>query len=296
MLRDQLRLHAIVIIFGFTGILGKLISLPAELIVLYRMGLAGLALGLLILWRKAKPELKRSAIVKYLLTGFVVGLHWFFFFESIKVSNVSVALVSLSSAALFTSFLEPFFHKRKIHSYEVIFSLLIIGGMAIVLSFEFEYIRGILYGILSAFLASLFTVINSTFVKSNSSVVISFFELIGGCLFILVAISFIDYRLLNTLPNEADIFYLLLLAIVATALAFVVSISVMRKLSPFTVSLTINLEPLYGILLALLIFGQDEFMSKGFYAGFVIILGTILLNAYFKRRARMKGAEYRMQK
>lgn len=296
MLRDQIRLHLIVVIFGFTGILGKLITLDAELIVLYRMSIAGLALGFLLLLGMDKKNFNQKLRLKCLATGVIVGLHWYFFFESIKVSNVSVALVSLSSTALFTSILEPIFHRKKFQVYELIFSLLIIAGMAIVLSFEYAYARGILFGIISAFLASLFTVINSKFVINNSSVTISFYELIGGAAFMLLLITFTNYPMLSNIPGPVDVFYILILALVATALAFVISVSVMRKLSAFTVSLTINLEPLYGIILALLIFGQDEFMSSGFYAGFVVILGTIMLNAYLKRRDRKQRAEFGIQK
>ena len=281
----QIRLHFIVLIFGFTGILGKLIELPAGLIVLYRMVLACLALALIMKWRRIPFKPGRSSRVKWLLTGIVVGVHWFFFFESIKVSTVSVALVSLSSTALFTSILEPMFHRRKVLPYELVFSLIIIGGMVVVLQFEYRYYLGIIYGVISAFLASLFTVLNSRYVVNNAPSLISFYELMGGAVFILVLNLITDGRAIYTeIPTFSDAVYLLLLAIVATALAFVISIQVMKKLSAFTVSLTINLEPLYGILLALLIFGDEEFMSTGFYVGFSLILSTILLNAYLKKR------------
>lgn len=288
MLSNQLRLHFIVLIFGFTGILGKLIDLPSYLIVIYRMFIAFAVLGFFLLWRKPINTSTSKLRLKWFLTGFVVGLHWFFFFESIKVSNVSVALVSLSSAALFTSILEPLFHKRKIRAYELIFSLLIIVGMYIVLQFEFAFMKGIVYGIISAFLASLFTVLNSKFIPNNSSVRISFYELLGGAIFVSLMTAVLSPESLLIVPGMADIFYLLILAVVATALAFVVSISVMRQLSPFTVSLTINLEPLYGIILALLIFGEEEMMSGGFYLGFTLILATILTNAILKKRERKK--------
>lgn len=286
MLSYQIRLHLIVIIFGFTGILGKLIELPSHLIVLYRMTLACLALAL-FLWKNKSFQIRETALIrKWFLTGFIVGLHWFFFFESIKQSNVSVALVCFSSTSLFTAILEPIFYRKKFLLYELVFSLMIIVGMIFVLRFEFQYALGISYGVFSAFLASLFTVLNSKYVINNSSTVISFYELMGGACLIFALILFFDIDTLSTIPSLMDIIYLLILAIVATAIAFVVSISVMKKLSPFTVSLTINLEPLYGIILAVIIFGQEELMSVGFYIGFIIILGALLLNAILKKRQR----------
>lgn len=286
MLSQQIRLHLIVLIFGFTGILGKLIELPSEMIVLYRTSIACLALGLLIIFGKSMIKTEGRVKLKWFFTGFIVGLHWFFFFESIKLSTVSVALVALSSTALFTAVLEPLITKRKMKLYEILFSLLIICGMVVILRFEFQYIKGISFGLISAFLASLFTVLNSRFVVNQSSVNISFYELLGGACFIMMLISVINSDSLAIFPSVSDIIYLMILAIVATALAFVVSISVMRKLSPFTVSLTINLEPLYGIILAVLIFGQEELMSIGFYIGFILILSTILANAVLKKREK----------
>lgn len=286
MLSQQIRLHLIVLIFGFTGILGKLIELPSELIVLYRTAIACLALGFLLVFGKSMVKTEGRLKLKWFFTGFIVGLHWFFFFESIKQSNVSVALVALSSTALFTSVLEPLITKRKMKLYEILFSVLIICGMVVILRFEFQYIKGISFGLISAFLASLFTVLNSKFVVKQSSVNISFYELLGGACFMLALITIISSDTLVIFPSISDTIYLMILAIVATALAFVVSISVMRKLSPFTVSLTINLEPLYGIILAVLIFGQEELMSIGFYTGFILILSTILANAVLKKRER----------
>ncbi|MEQ8323756.1 MAG: DMT family transporter [Vicingaceae bacterium] len=274
------------LIFGFTGILGKLIELPAGLIVLYRMVIASVSLAIILRLRNIAFLPQNRQHLKWLITGVVVGMHWFFFFESIKVSTVSVALVSLSSSALFTSILEPIFHRRKLKAYELVFGLMIIVGMILVLQFEYRYWLGITFGIISAFLASLFTVMNSRYVINNVPSLISFYELAGGAIFILAMNLISDPEVIWTvLPNFMDMFYLLLLAIVATAIAFVVSVQVMRKLSAFTVSLSINLEPLYGMILALLIFGEEEVMSSGFYLGFTIILGTILLNAYLKKKS-----------
>jgi len=288
MLSYQFRLHLIVIIFGFTGILGKLIELPAQLIVLYRMAMACITLAIVLYYTKNKFSGDRISKRKWFFTGFIVGLHWFFFFESIKQSNVSVALVCFSSTALFTAILEPLFYRQKFKLYELLFSFLIIVGMVLVLRFEFRYALGISFGLLSAFLASLFTVLNSRYIIGNSPSLISFYELMGGAFLVLVSMIIIDTNTLSIMPTSMDFIYLLILAIVATAFAFVVSIGVMKKLTAFTVSLTINLEPLYGIILAVIIFGQEEFMSIGFYIGFSIILVTIIFNAILKKQKRKK--------
>jgi drug/metabolite transporter (DMT)-like permease len=184
------------------------------------------------------------------------------------------------------------YRKKKFEVYELLFSGFIIVGMSMVLSFEFQYVKGIVFGIIGAFLASLFTVLNSKFVEDHRPSQISFYELMGGAITILVISFIVDPSFLMTsIPSSSDLYYLMLLGVVATAFAFVVSIQIMKNLSPFTVSLTINLEPLYGILLSLVIFGEEEMMSGGFYAGFVIILMTILANAYFKKKKRLVNSE-----
>ena len=285
-------MHLIVLIFGFTGILGKLIELPSNHIVIYRTIIACITIALYLRLSKTSLNAPSTQIKKWVLTGFVVGLHWFFFFESIKLSTVSIALVSFSSTSLFTSIIEPIFRKKRPEWYEFLFSIMIIIGMALVLSFEFKYAKGIFFGIIGAFLASLFTVLNSKFVEEAKPSLISLYELMGGAGIILLLSLMIDPGSFSVnIPILTDVIYLLLLGIVATAFAFVVAVQIMKKLSPFTVSLTINLEPLYGIILSVLIFGQEEMMSTGFYVGFGIILFTLLANAYFKKMKRSKGDE-----
>lgn len=289
MLKYQLRLHAIVFIFGFTGILGKLIQLPAELIVLYRTSIATVVLAAYSGFYGGFPVVALQQRIQWLLTGIIVGIHWYFFFLSIQLSNVSVALVCLSSTALFTTLSEAVILKKKIRPYEVVLAILVIAGMCLVLRFEFRFILGISAGILCALLAALFTVINSRFVEESPPLQISVHELFGAAITTAVLIAMTGPEKFGLLPSASDMVYLLLLAIVATCIAFVVSISVMKKLSPFTVSLTINLEPLYGILIAVLIFGKEEVMSAGFYVGFAIILSTVLVNAYMKKKERGRG-------
>ena len=290
--KDQLILHIIILVWGFTGILGKLITIPSTAIVWYRMAIAFVALAIyLLIWKRERLIASRKQITKYILTGFVVAGHWFFFFEALKVSNVSVTLATLASATLFTSVLEPFFYKRKIIWYEMLFGLFVIGGLLMIFNFETEYKLGILYALISAFLASLFTTLNGTYInKKEWSRTISLYEMLGGVIGISLFYSFSgEWSAMTQLPNLMDVFYLLILGVVCTALAFVISVEVMKTLSPFTVSISINMEPVYSIFLALIFFGESEKMSVGFYLGAVLIMATILLNAFIKTRMKKKA-------
>ncbi len=278
-------MHFIVLIFGFTGILGALISLSSPQLVWYRMGIAfvvllGFAVGTS---RRAFPPGK--AAWRFLGTGFIIAAHWITFFEAIKVANVSATLATMSSATLFTALLEPLFFRRRIHWYEVVLGGVMIGGLVMIFQFEPDLQFGILFALLSAFLAALFTVINGRFIKRYAPVSISLYEMAGGTLLItlyLLLRSDIDAAMFMVPPLE--FFYIFLLGSVCTAFAFVASVRVMRSLSPFTVALTINMEPVYGILLAFFIFGESERMTPGFYAGAVVIIAAMFANSWLKKR------------
>jgi len=232
---------------------------------------------------------KKGALQTF-FTGFIIAAHWVFFFEAIKQSNVSLTLSALATASLFTAILEPIFFKRKIHFYELFLGLLVVLGLYFIFQFESENSLGIILGIISAFLASLFTVINGKFIRKYNSTRISFYELAGGT--IAITLYFLVAKM-DSFPNFqlsiSNWVYLLLLAVICTAFAFVASVKVMEELTPFTVSLSVNLEPVYGIVLALLFFGEEEKMSFGFYIGTFLILFSLFLNAIFKRRARKKA-------
>lgn len=286
-LKSYLHLHLIVFIWGFTAILGALISLDALPLVWFRMLFAVIFIFGYIKFKKINLNISKKDIVRFLIAGLVIALHWFTFFKAIKESNVSVTLACLSTGAFFASLIEPMFFGKKIVWYEVFFGLLVVVGLYIIFKVETNYYLGMSLALVSAFLSALFAVINSKFVQKNDPVIISFFELSGGTLFfsLLLAItsSFsLDFFTLST----SDFLYLLLLSSICTAYAFIVSTSVMKFLSPYTVMLTINLEPIYGIILAVLIFDKKEKMSTEFYIGALIILLTVLLNAYLKSRKK----------
>jgi len=279
----------VVLIFGFTGILGKLISIPSENLVWYRMGMASASLAA-YLWFKGKSfKMPAKGIMSSLFTGGIIAAHWIFFFESIKQSNVSITLAALATSSLFTSLLEPLLFRRKVKAYELFLGSLVILGLYFIFQFETELSIGLLLGLIAAFLASLFTVINGLLIKNYDSLRISFYELSGGAL----AISI--YLLAQNEPNWADFemnfvdfWCLLILSLLCTAFAFVASVKVMEELSPFTVSLSINLEPVYGIILAVLFFGDDEKMSPGFYFGTFMILTALFINVLAKKRRNRK--------
>lgn len=282
--RSLIIMHCIVLIYGFTGILGKLITLEAMDLVWWRMLIASAGIAGWMLYKKRGFSIPRKLLLKYILVGLIIAAHWAAFFRAIKVSNVSVTLACLSSASLFAAFLEPLFFRTKIKSYEVFLGLLVIGGLLMIFNFETEYTEGIITALISAFLAALFTVINGKMIKSDRPVRISLYEMIGGTLGITAIMAFTGGFSSQSLSISAmDAFWLLLLGLVATAFAFVASVKVMDHLSPFTVTLTINMEPVYSILLALLIFGESERMSVGFYGGAVVIIGALFLNALLKR-------------
>lgn len=285
----HLLLHFIVIIWGFTGILGKLISLPANSLVWYRMLIAFFGIGVYLFTSGIQVKPKPSNVAKYFVVGLVVALHWVTFFQSIKVSNVSIALACLSSTTLFVAFLEPLIYKRKIVLYEVILGLCVIIGLSLIFSFETQYKQGIILALISAFLAATFGTLNGVLVRNDRPRVISFYEMLGGVLGITVYFLVTNqWQVFTSIPAIKDMGYLLILGLVCTAFAFVASVEVLKVLSPYTVTISINMEPIYAIILALLFFGDEEKMTSGFYAGAALILGTIFTNAYLKRIQRMR--------
>lgn len=282
-LLNYLHLHLIVFIWGFTAILGALISLGALPLVWYRMGIAVLFVLLYLLIRGENLRISFKTLMVFAFAGIVIAAHWLAFFGAIKVSNVSVTLAVLSTGAFFASLLEPLFYGRKIIYYEVLFGVVVMLGLYLIFDVETSYTTGIILALVAAFLSALFSVINGKYVLSHKASVISFYELLFGALAITVYLGFsgsFTKDFFQVSPN--DWIYLLLLATVCTAYAIIASIHVMKWISPYTVMLTINMEPIYGIALALIILGDDENMSPQFYYGAGIILLTVIANGVIK--------------
>mgnify|MGYP003629775990 CR=1 FL=1 len=291
-LLNYLHLHFIVFIWGFTAVLGALITLEATPLVWYRMLIAWVLIYLFVLWKKIDLKFSRLTLMGFFLAGFIIALHWITFFAAIKASNVSVTLAVLSTGAFFTSLLEPIFYNRKIIWYEVLFGVLVIFGLYIIFDVETHFLTGILLALSSAFLSALFSVINGKFAVKYKATAISFWELLFGTLCItlfLVINGNFDFAFFTI--SMTDWIYLLILASACTAYAFIASVHVMKWIKPYTVMLTINLEPVYGIILALLILGDTENMSPQFYYGALIILMTVIANGIIKTRKKRKSKD-----
>ncbi len=283
--KSYLSLHRIVFIWSFTAVLGRLITLDALPLVWFRMLFAVIFIFIYIKIKKVPIKLPKRILLKFLVAGLVIAMHWFTFFRAIKVSNVSITLACLSTGAFFTSIIEPIFFNKKVIWYEIFFGLIVVFGLTIIFNVEGKYIEGIILALISAFLSASFAVINSKFVKDYQPTVISFYELLGGVLFFSIFIlgnSSFNYKFFQLTSN--DFMYLMILSSVCTAYAFIASTAVMKFLSPYTVMLTINLEPIYGILLAVIIFKDKEQMSPAFYIGAAVILITVILNGIIKSR------------
>lgn len=287
-LKSYLHLHLIVFIWGFTAILGRLITLDAMPLVWFRMLFAVIFILIFIKYKKIATKIPRKMVLKFLVAGLVIALHWFTFFRAIKVSNVSITLACLSTGAFFTSLIEPIFFGKKVIWYEIFFGLLVVVGLCIIFNVEGQYVEGILLALLSAFLSASFAVINSIFVKDYEPTVISVYELTGGVLFFSLFLLFTNSFTADFFQLKLhDLLYLFILSSICTAYAFIASTAVMKYLSPYTVMLTINLEPIYGIILAVLIFKEKEQMSSGFYFGALLIVITVILNGIIKSRTKV---------
>nr|WP_199159161.1 DMT family transporter [Pedobacter sp. ASV2] len=283
--KNLLILHLTVFVWGFTGVLGKVISIDAVPMVWYRVLIATSTLLAWFLITKTNLKVTRKQFIQFFLTGGIVAIHWIFFFHAIKVSTVSVTLVCLSSFTLFTAILEPLIKKQPIFLGDILVGLLIIAGIYLIFKFESQYTLGIIFGLLAAVASSLFSTINSTFVQKSEPSIIGFYELIGG-LFWITLYRLYDGSLLNTHFNLSlkDWFYLTILGTFCTSVAYVAGVSVMRTLSAFRVALVTNLEPVYGIILAFIFFKNKEQMTSGFYIGAIIILASVFLYPIYKNR------------
>lgn len=285
--RSYLQLHLIVFIWGFTAVLGRLISLEALPLVWFRMLFAVFFILIFIKVKKIPLRIPPKVLLRFLVAGLIIALHWFTFFRAIKVSNVSITLACLSTGAFFASVIEPIFFGKKIIWYEIFFGLLVVLGLSIIFNVEGNYMEGIALALISAFLSASFAVINSKFVQEYQPTIISFYELLGGVLFFSIFLFFVggfNYDFFQLTTN--DFIYLMILSSICTAYAFIASTQVMKFLSPYTVMLTINLEPIYGIILAVIVFKEKEQMSSSFYVGALIIVITVILNGFIKSRTK----------
>jgi drug/metabolite transporter (DMT)-like permease len=270
-------LHFTVFIWGFTGILGHLIQVHSVYLVWYRVLIALSTLFLYFKLKRTYFRVDRSTFLKLFFTGALVGGHWILFFQSIKSSTVSVTLVCLSSLTLFTAVFEPLLSKKRISKLEILAGLFIISGIFLIFKFESQYTLGISLGLLSAVFASLFSIINSKQVQQREAPIIAFYELFGAFFFISLYLLCTGGFNSDMKLVRSDVGYLVILGTVCTSLAYVAGVSVMKELSAFRVALITNLEPVYGIIMAFLFFGDLDKLTGGFWGGAIIILSTIFL-------------------
>ncbi|AUC15296.1 EamA family transporter [Tenacibaculum sp. SZ-18] len=288
-LKNYLLLHFIVFIWGFTAILGKLITIEAIPLVWYRMLIAVVFICIYFTVEKKSFNIPRKALLKFFITGAIIAVHWITFFKAIKVSNVSVALVTMSTGAFFTALLEPIFFKRRINPLEMIMGLLVIIGLYIIFNFESQYSLGIIYALISASLSALFAVLNGIFIKDYEADTISLYQLLFGVVVVTIYLGVTgSFTTEFFVLESSDWLYLILLGSICTAYAFIASVKVMKYLTPYTVMLTINLEPIYAIVLALIVFGDTEQMNVEFYYGAFIVLFVVLLNGILKNSSKIK--------
>ena len=282
-MRDYLKLHVLVLLLSFTGILGKLIEASTLAVVFYRTLVAAVALFLILYLRKINLKVSLRDLGQLLFVGFLLGLHWLCFFGSAKLSTVAISLVTFSTTSFFTSLLEPVLGKKKIDFREIMLGLLAVVGVAIMFSFETQYLTGILIGLLGAFLCAAFTILNSKLTHRFDSQLISLYELSAAFLVCLVVyLGF--YEKQDLIMSQQDWVWLLVLALVCTVIPHAQMIKIMKKISVFTVNLSLNLEPVYGVVLAFFIFGESERMTTQFYLGGVLVLLSVFLQPLFLNR------------
>lgn len=287
---DYFKLHFIVFLWGFSAILGKLTTIPAIELVVLRFLLAAFGMFLLILYRKEQLRVGRNDFVYLILIGFIVSIHWLAFFWSARISNVSVSLVGFATNSLWTAVLEPLFNRTRIKKYELLLGCIVLVGLYVIFSFDFQYRLGLLVAISAGLTSALFSILNSTMVKRVNPKTITLYEMCGGfigtTLFMLgyMMISKNDVVFFSQAPSWSDWICIALLAGVCSIYAYTAAIELMKKVSVFMIQLTLNLEPLYGIVMAVMIFGDKEKMSLNFYLGTFLILCAVLSYPLLRKR------------
>ena len=277
--RSLLQLHVFVFLAGLTAPIGNLIQLNGLVLVFYRMLLTVLVLFPIYLMYQNKAQVPLKEKAKLMLIGVLIAIHWVCFYGSIKLANVSVALVCISSVGIFTAFLEPIFLKTKFIWNDIYIGLLSLIGIFFIFQFDIHFRTGILVGLVSALFASIFTIINKRLTTEHSTQTIQTFEMMGGLGFLTMVILAINTYQQSSfiLPTSKDWFWLIILALVCTVLDNHLMLNALKKISAFTMNVTLNLEPVYGIMIAILLFQEQKQMGKGFYIGIVLIAVSVLL-------------------
>lgn len=285
-MKDYIKLHLIVVILGFTAILGRLTEASVLDIVFYRTLLASGGMWLLASFQKKNLSLPFNKMLPLLGVGALMTLHWFCFFGSARMATVAVSLVTFSTTSFFTSILEPITKKQKISWIEVFLGVLVVAGMYFVFKFEGQYLNGILVGLVGAFLASVFSVMNAHLSHKYEAQTVTFYEMFGAFLSTIIYIPIMLYFIKDLdfkfALSASDWLWIGILGLVCTVYPYNEMMNLLKKFSAFTLNLSINMEPIYGIILAYLIFGEKEKMTGGFYIGGLLILASVFLHPFLK--------------
>jgi drug/metabolite transporter (DMT)-like permease len=290
---DYLKLHFIVFLWGATAILGKLISIPAVEMVFYRTLIATIGMIALVTVTRGQFKIPKIDFLKLILTGFIVGAHWIAFFGSGQISTASVSLVGFATASLWTAIIEPLSNKKKVQPLEIGLGVVVIIGLYVIFRFDFKFYTGLFLGILSGLLLAVFAVINSHFVKKIPSATITLYEMAGAFLFTAAFLPVYQQQwakgqTLQLTPTALDWFYIAILAIICSVYAYSLSVELMKRISVFVIQLTLNLEPVYGIIMAAFILDEAQYLNLSFYIGTLIILLAVFCYPLMKRIIKPK--------
>jgi drug/metabolite transporter (DMT)-like permease len=281
-----LQLHIAVFLAGFTGVLGRLITMNESVLVWYRLMIACVVLWVIFLFQSKKTAASGKQILQASSIGFLLALHWVTFYAGIKISNISTALVCLSSMGFFTAILEPLMLRKQFDLIEILLGLLVIVGISIVFHFDPQYKTGIIISLVSAFLASIFPILNRELIQSMEPETATRWQLSGGFLFLTLLMPVYLYyvHVSKLIPTLSDWIWLSVLGIVCTVIGYDLFMKALQKISAFTVNLSYNLEPIYGIAMAFLIYREDKSVSRGFYYGFSLIITAVILQSIRLRK------------
>jgi drug/metabolite transporter (DMT)-like permease len=285
------KMHLAIFLWGFTGLFGKLITLNEGMLVWYRMLISSIAIAVLLAWRKSFPKISFREILTLSGIGILVMLHWVTFYGSIKLASISVAMICLSSIALFVSFIEPLVNRQRFDKLEILFSAFAVLGIFFIYKSDISASAGIIVGVISALMSAIFSTFNKKIAHKYEPLTISLIELTSGFLFLTLMLP-LYFKIQPTdkyLPSGMDSLWLIILSLVCTVFTWVLSLQAMQKVSAFTVALALNLEPVYGIILAILFAGEAKILNAGFYLGGLLIMLTVVAHAFYKFHKRRKA-------
>lgn len=277
------KMHIAIFLWGFTGLFGKFIQLNEGLLVWYRLLISSVAIAIILMYRKSFPKLKMKELMQISGIGILVMLHWVSFYASIKLASISVAMVCLSSIALFASIIEPLVNRARFDYMEIVFSAVAMLGIFTIYSSDASASVGIVLGVISALLSAVFSTLNKRITLKYEALTISLVELTSGL--VVLTLLFPLYLKIQPavkfFPSVQDSIYLVILSLVCTVLTWILSLQALRKVSAYTMGLALNLEPVYGIILAILFAGEGKIMNKGFITGAIIILLTVTMHTLY---------------